>query len=100
MEIEVRSGHNIDGDDAIIAHVKDVVEKSMSHFTSRITHVDVHLGDDNAKKGGSEDKHCVMEAHLAGLKPIAVRDQASSVHQAVKGAAGKLKSAIESTLRV
>ncbi len=99
MQIEVRSDHNVDGGEATIAHVKEVIEKSLSHFTRQITRVEVHLGDDNGPKGGSQDKHCVMEAHLAGLKPIAVRDHSASIHQAVHAAAGKLKSSIESVLR-
>ena len=35
-------------------------------FSAHITRVEVHLGDENAGKRGSDDKRCMMEARLEG----------------------------------
>ena len=41
---------------------------------------------------------CMFEARVAGLKNIAVRHQAESLHLAIEGAADKLTKALESGL--
>ena len=43
-------------------------------------------------------KRCVMEARIAGVRPLAVAHEASHMLQAVEGAADKLKRSIEHTL--
>jgi hypothetical protein len=40
----------------------------------------------------------MMEARLEGHQPVAVTDEADSLHEAIAGAAEKLKSALDSTL--
>ncbi|MBE9122501.1 HPF/RaiA family ribosome-associated protein [Tychonema sp. LEGE 07199] len=65
----------------------------------RITHVDVHLSDENSdKKGGDDDMRCTIEARLKGHQPLAVTHQAATLDQAVDGAADKLTRLIDSTL--
>jgi hypothetical protein len=44
------------------------------------------------------DMQCVMEARLEGRKPVAVREQAATVHDAVVMAADTLARLIEHTL--
>lgn len=98
MKIEIRSDNNVDGGESVVAYVQDVVEKTLSHFAERITHVEIHLGDDSGRKVGANDKHCTIEAHPSGLAPIVVRDEAMTIHQAVRGAARKIKAALESAI--
>ena len=53
MQIQIHTGHNIEGHEALATQVSGVVEESLSRFSDRITHVDVHLSDENSdKKGG------------------------------------------------
>ncbi|MGB3311358.1 MAG: HPF/RaiA family ribosome-associated protein [Nodosilinea sp.] len=99
MQIQVHTGHNIEGHEALFTQASGVVEESLSQFSDRITQVDVHLSDVNSdKKGGDRDMRCLIEARLEGLQPIAVTDQAATVDQAVDGAADKLTRLIEHTL--
>ena len=65
---------------------------------SQITRVEVHFSDENGGKGGANDKRCVMEARLAGRKPIAVTDQADTFDEVIDGAAEKLKHALKKIL--
>ena len=56
------------------------------------------LTDENGAKSGDDDKRCVMEARLNGLRPITVTHRGATVDQAVSGAAHALERTIDSTL--
>lgn len=98
MQIQINTDANIQGDEELAAYVKDVVEDSLSRFSDRITRVEAHLSDENADKGGDDDKQCTLEARLEGRKPTAVTHRAATVNEAVDGAADKLGRLLESTL--
>ncbi|MEG4999004.1 HPF/RaiA family ribosome-associated protein [Microcoleus sp. B4-D4] len=99
MQIQIHTGHNIEGHEALATQVSGVVAESLSRFSDRITHVDVHLSDVNSdKKGGGDDMRCMIEARLEGLQPLAVTHQAETLDQAVDGAAEKVTHLIDSTL--
>lgn len=61
-----------------------------------VTRLEVHLSDQNGGKSGQRDKRCVMEARLEGRQPIAASDDATTLDQAVRGAADKLARLIDS----
>jgi hypothetical protein len=98
MQILVNTDSNIDGSEEFTTHVKSVVESTLSRISDRITRVEVHLSDQNGNKSGQDDKRCMMEARLEGRRPTAVTHQATSLGEAVDGAAGKLKRSLETTL--
>jgi ribosome-associated translation inhibitor RaiA len=99
MQIQINTDHNIEGHEALVAQISDIVESALNRFSDRITQVEVHLSDENSdKKGGNEDIRCVMEASLEGRRPIAVTDQAATVEDVVDGATDKLVNLIETTL--
>ena len=99
MQIQINTDHNINGHQALIANVSDIVENALKRFSEHITQVDVHLSDENSnKKVGNDDMRCLIEAHLEGRQPIAVTHLASTLDQAVEGASDKLAKLIESTL--
>ena len=98
MQILINTDHNIEGREALAAHVKGVVESVLDHVSDRITRVEVHLSDENGPKNGQEDQRCMMEARLAGRQPTAVTHHAATLDLAVDGAAAKLLSSIEHTL--
>lgn len=98
MQIQVNTDKNIEGREALVAHVEATVAKSMTHFSAHITRVEVHLSDENGPKKGQQDKRCVMEARFEGRRPTAVTCEAASLDRAIAGAADMLKSSLESTL--
>ena len=98
MKIQVNTDRNIEGDERLAEHVEGVVADTLSRFADQITRVEVHLGDVNGKKSGEDDKRCMLEARLAGRRPIAVTHLAGSVAEAVSGASDKLERAIEREL--
>ena len=98
MKIQVNTDHNFHGHEATIEQVEATVESTLGHLAEHITRVEVHLTDENAKKGGSTDKRCMMEARLEKHQPIAVTEEAASLDEAVEGAAHKLKRLLDHTL--
>lgn len=98
MNINVRIDSQIKGTEGLDDYISEIVTRALTKFGDRISGVDVHLKDQNGQKGGGGDKDCMMEAHLNGLQPTAVRDCAPAFEQAIKGAAAKLKRSVESNL--
>ena len=98
MQIQINTDHNIECHEALVAQVTETVENALSRFSSHITHVEVHLSDENSDKTSQNDKRCLIEARLEGRQPIAVTYQAATLDQAIDGASGKLARVIESNL--
>ncbi len=99
MQIQINTDRNIDGNEALAAYVRGETEHALSLFNDHVTRVEVHLSDENSdKKKGKDGQRCVMEARLEGRQPLVATHQASTLEQAVNGAAEKLSRLIESTI--
>src|SRR5690606_41882326 len=98
MLIQVNTDRNIEGSAALAERVEAALREALGRFSGRITRIEVHLSDHNSDKGGADDKRCLLEARLAGLKPIAVSHEAATIHQAVDGATRQLARSLDSTL--
>jgi len=75
-----------------------LISEGLNRFSHQITRVEVHLSDENSDKEGLNDKRCMIEARLAGMKPIAVTNHANTHEQAVEGAVEKLKTSLNTLL--
>lgn len=98
MQIQINTDHNVEGHEKLIHWAESEVRRTLDHFGEHLTRVEVHLSDENSGKSGSDDKRCLMEARLSAHQPVAVSHHAASIDEAFRGAAGKLKRALESTL--
>ena len=98
MQVQVNTDHHIKGHLTLTARVRATVESTLDRFSDHITRVEVHLSDENGDKGGQNDKRCMMEARLEGLQPVAVTQLATTLDDAMDGAAGELARLIEHTL--
>jgi DNA-directed RNA polymerase specialized sigma24 family protein len=99
MQILVSTDDHTDGSAELTRQVEVVVDDALGHFRDRITRAEVHFADDNSRhKFGDDDKRCVMEVRLAGIPPIAVSHRASSLEQALDGAAATLQKTLKRTL--
>ena len=98
MQIQINTDHNIEGREALSAHIREVVEHALNHESAHITRVEVHVGDENGPKTGPKDLRCAMEARLEHHQPLAVTFAAATLHQAIAGAADKLARLVANTL--
>ena len=98
MKIQLNTDVNIEGTEALAAHVSATVTQALWHFDEHVTRVEVHLSDENGGKHGPLDQRCMLEARLEGRQPVAVTDHAATLAQAVQGAAQKLARLLDSTL--
>jgi hypothetical protein len=99
MQIILNSDPHTDGSDDMASHIENVVKDAVGRYGEHITRVEAHLSDANSHvKAAPDDIHCLLEARLAGLPPIVVKDHAPTAHQAIHGAAGKLKRAVASAI--
>jgi Holliday junction resolvasome RuvABC endonuclease subunit len=99
MLIQINTDHNIQSADLPFQWVAAAVRESLEHFSDHITRVEVHLSDQNGdQKTGIDAMRCMLEARLASHQPIVVTHQATTLDQAVAGAAEKMKHAVESLL--
>ena len=98
MQIQVNTDNNLKGREAVVALVRTSVKEAVERFSDRITRVEAHLSDTNSRKSKGDDIRCVLEARLAGLKPVAASHQAATVDVAVAEAAEKLQRLIKNRL--
>jgi ribosome-associated translation inhibitor RaiA len=98
MQILVNSDNHIKGGESAADRVQTIVQGAVERFQSRITRIEVHLSDTNGPKHGDREKRTVIEARVAGLRPIAVAHEAPTLLEAIEGASDKLTRALEHTL--
>jgi ribosome-associated translation inhibitor RaiA len=98
MNIQINTGHNIQGNKVLIAKFSDTIKSALIRMGDNITKVEVHLKDEDGHKKGKNDKRCMIEAHLEGFQPIVVIDHADTLNQALDGAIDKLINMIDSIL--
>lgn len=96
MQIQINSNHSVETREEMERWAEAELRKSLERFSAEVTRVEVHLGDENAAKGGVGDKRCTMEARLAKHQPVAVTEHAPTVDAAFHGALGKLKRMLDS----
>ncbi len=98
MQIQVNTDDNIEGRDALLEQIEELVADGLARFADQISRVEVHLSDENASKSGSDDKRCLLEVRLNGQSPIAVTDRSGTPQEACAGATEKMLRKLQSTL--
>lgn len=87
MQIQINTDSNIDSGEKLIRHVEEEIASTLERFSDQITSVEAHLSDQNAGKGGPDDKRCVLQARPTGQQPVAVTRNAATIDDACRGAA-------------
>lgn len=97
MQIQINTDDNIEGHDALTAQVEADVRDGLSRFAAQITRVEMHLSDENAEKGGNDDKRCLLEVRPTGQQPMAVTHRAGTLQEASLGALKKMQRMLQSS---
>jgi ribosome-associated translation inhibitor RaiA len=98
MLVEVNTDKNIKNSERLIEYCKSMVEAELNRFSENITRVEIHLSDENGEKGGDDDKRCLIETKLKGKSPVAVKNTASNIDDAISGALDKITKVLETSL--
>lgn len=97
MQFQFNTDQSVDGHEALGRHAEQVTRKSLERFGQQLTRVELHLSDVNGGKTARNDKQCLMEARIAGRRPIVVRESADTLHQVIDQAAQKMQRRLSST---
>lgn len=98
MQIQLNTDKNITGSPELLDSIQKVLDHELRHHAESITRVEAHLNDSNSEKKGGNDKRCMLEARIAGMKPLSVEHRADTVSLAVSGAASQLARLVDTTL--
>lgn len=98
MKIQINTDKTINGSEKLNDTLTSLLTDELNRFSEQITRLEVHLTDEDGNKDGKNDKRCMLEARMEGIPPIAVINHAETCENAVKGAAEKLKSSINSNI--
>jgi ribosome-associated translation inhibitor RaiA len=98
MQVQVVTDNHVNGSAGLIENVQAELTSSLERFGNQVTRVEVHLRDLNGPKKVGDDKQCLLEARLAGRKPVVVSHDAPTVRQALDGAIAKLERSLDKQL--
>ncbi|WAT17650.1 HPF/RaiA family ribosome-associated protein [Aurantiacibacter sp. MUD11] len=95
MQVQFNSDSSVMGTDNVAERIEGVVRDKLKRHAERLTRLEVHVRDENARKGGGDDKSCTIEARPRSGGPIGVTAHAGDVDTAARLAADKLASRLD-----
>ena len=95
MQFQFNSDSSVMGTENVAERIEAVCRQKLARFEERLTRLEVHVSDENASKGGSDDKTCMIEARPRGGKPLGVTAHAGKVDDAARKAANVLSERLE-----
>lgn len=98
LQFQFNSDSSVMGTENVAERIEAAVRTKLARFEDRLTRLEVHVSDENARKGGSDDKTCMIEARARGEKPIGVTEHAADVDTAARKAAGTMAQRLERVL--
>jgi ribosome-associated translation inhibitor RaiA len=99
MQVQVHTDSHIEGTEAMAKWASASVKNALERFAGQLTRLEVHFSDENGgKKSSQENIQCLLEARLEGIPPLAVKQHAANLNQALDGALEKLVHLMDSTL--
>lgn len=94
MFVQINTDNQILSDANANERLEQRVRDKLARFEQRLTHVELHVSDVNAHKGGA-DKRVSLEARPTGHQPVAVHADGKRIDDAVNVAAGKAARALD-----
>lgn len=95
MQVQFNSDSSIMGTENVATRIETRVRERLARFADRLTRIEIHVRDENGRKGGGDDKACTIEARPRGGRPIGVTEHAAKVDDAANKAAGTLAQRLE-----
>jgi len=98
VKIQVNADKNVEVSADFARRVEADVASALARFERRLTRLEVHLREESAGRSTGEDVRCLIEARPAGLDPVAVTHDATTVSEALRGATERLTALLSSKL--
>lgn len=95
MQFQFNSDSSVMGTENVAERIEAQLRHTLARFEDRLTRLEVHVSDENARKGGSDDKTCTIEARPRSGKPIGVTAHADKVDDAARKAGNTLAQRLE-----
>ncbi|TIX49749.1 HPF/RaiA family ribosome-associated protein [Alteraurantiacibacter aquimixticola] len=95
MQVQFNSDSSVMGTENVAERIEAAVREKLSRFEERLTRIEVHVRDENAHKGGNDDKACTIEARPRSGRAIGVTEHAATVDLAARKAANTLAQRLE-----
>ena len=95
MQVQFNSDSSVMGTENVAERIEAAVREKLARFEDRLTRVEIHVRDENAGKGGADDKACTIEARPRSGKPLGVTGHADKVDDAARKAASTLAQRLE-----
>lgn len=86
------------GTDNVAERIENQVRAKLARFEERLTRVEVHVSDENGRKGGADDKTYTIEVRPRGDRPIGVTEHADDVDTAARKADNTMAQRLERVL--
>ena len=96
MDIQFNTDNSVMGTENVAERIETQLRNRLGRFEERLTRLEVHVGDDNASKGGGNDKRCTIEARPRGGDPVSVTAHAGDIDAAAREASAKMVSLLDS----
>ena len=97
MFVQINTDNQIKSDAEANERLEQRIRQKLRRFEKRLTHVELHVSDLNATKGGN-DKRVSLEVRPTGHEPLAVHADAQRIEDAVTAAAEKAARALDHAL--
>ncbi|WP_324828523.1 HPF/RaiA family ribosome-associated protein [Qipengyuania zhejiangensis] len=95
MQVQFNSDSSVMGTENVATRIEAQVREKLSRFEDRLTRLEIHVRDENARKGGADDKACVIEARPRSGAPLSVTAHAADVDTAARVAGTKLAKLLD-----
>lgn len=95
MDFQFNTDSSVMGTENVAERIETQLRGKLQRFEDRLTRLEVHVRDDNAKKGGGDDKSCTIEARPRGGDPVSVTANADDVDKAARDAGAKMVTLLD-----
>lgn len=95
MQVQFNSDSSVMGTENVATRIEAQLRDRLGRFEDRLTRLEVHVRDENGRKGGDDDKTCVIEARIRSEAPVSVTGHASDVDSAARVAGSKMARLLE-----
>lgn len=99
MQVLVNTDRHTTRTEELVQRVETIAKKELKHQSQHLTRVEYFLSDVNSElRAGATDKRCLIEARVAGQKPVAAEHRSEDIQQSILEATRQLVRGLEKVI--